>query len=78
MWGLASALYNIAVAAWVGSLLAIGYIAAPVLFSQLADRSMAGTVAGALFSVINEQKQLNANHKNVKALNFGSAAALAA
>ena len=52
MRGLASALYNIAVTLWVGGLLAIGYLAAPVLFSQLAERSVAGTVAGAMFSVM--------------------------
>ncbi len=52
MRGLASALYSIAVTLWVGGLLAMGYLAAPVLFSQLADRSMAGTVAGAMFSVM--------------------------
>ncbi len=49
MRSLASALYNIAVTLWVGSLLAIGYLAAPVLFSQLADRALAGNIAGALF-----------------------------
>lgn len=49
---LASALYSIAVAVWVGGLLAIGYLAAPVLFSQLADRALGGTVAGVLFSVM--------------------------
>lgn len=49
---LASAFYSIAVAVWVGGLLAIGYLAAPVLFSQLADRAMAGTVAGTLFSAM--------------------------
>ena len=52
MKGLASALYNIAVTLWVGGLLVIGYLAAPVLFSQLADRSLAGTFAGAMFSVM--------------------------
>ena len=51
MRGLASALYNIAVAAWVGSLLAIGFIAAPLLFKLLADRTQAGTVAGEMFAV---------------------------
>ena len=51
MGKLASALYSIAVAAWVGSLLAIGFIAAPVLFTQLADRSVAGNLAGGMFSV---------------------------
>ena len=52
MRGFLSALYNIAVTLWVGGLLAIGYLAAPVLFAQLADRSVAGSVAGAMFSVI--------------------------
>ncbi len=52
MRGCLSALYSIAVALWVGGLLAIGYLVAPVLFSQLADRSVAGTVAGAMFSVM--------------------------
>ena len=45
------ALYSIAIAAWVGGMLAIGYIAAPVLFAQLADRTIAGNLAGAMFSV---------------------------
>jgi len=49
---LAEALYSIAVAVWVGGMLAIGYIAAPILFSQIADRGFAGNVAGAMFSVI--------------------------
>lgn len=45
-----SALYGIVIAIWLGSLVGIGYIAAPVLFSQLADRSLAGNLAGAMFS----------------------------
>jgi hypothetical protein len=52
MRGFLSALYNIAVALWVGGLFATGYLAAPVLFAQIADRSVAGTVAGAMFSVM--------------------------
>ena len=52
MKGLASALYSIAVAVWVGGLLVIGYLVAPVLFSQVADRAMAGTVAGVMFSAM--------------------------
>ena len=52
MRSLASAFYSIVVALWVGGLFAIGYLAAPVLFSQLADRSVAGTVAGAMFSAM--------------------------
>lgn len=52
MRGLASALYSIAVTLWVGGLLAIGYLAAPALFYQLADRAQAGNVAGLMFGYI--------------------------
>ena len=34
---------------WVGSLLAIGYLAVPVLFHQLDDRQLAGALAGQMF-----------------------------
>lgn len=34
---------------WVGGLWAIGYIAAPTLFAELADRQLAGNLAGVLF-----------------------------
>ena len=37
---------------WVGSLWAIGYIAAPALFANLEDRALAGTLAGALFEIV--------------------------
>ena len=33
-------------------MLAIGFVAAPVLFTQLADRSLAGNLAGSMFSVL--------------------------
>lgn len=46
------ALFPIALTAWVGALWAIGYIAAPVLFAQLADRVVAGTLAGKMFAVV--------------------------
>ena len=36
---------------WVGSLWTVGYLVAPVLFSSLADRVLAGTIAGSLFRV---------------------------
>ncbi len=49
---LASAVYSILVAVWVGGMLAIGFIAAPVLFTQLADRGAAGGLAGEMFSVM--------------------------
>ena len=49
---LSEALWFIAITLWVGGLWAIGYIAAPVLFSSLGDRQLAGMVAGKLFSLI--------------------------
>jgi hypothetical protein len=49
---LSEALWFIAITLWVGGLWAIGYIAAPVLFSSLGDRQLAGLVAGKLFSLI--------------------------
>jgi len=38
--------------AWVGGMWTAGYIAAPVLFQSLSDRSLAGMLAGKLFAVI--------------------------
>ena len=34
---------------WAGSLWTVGYLAAPVLFASLPDRSLAGSIAGMLF-----------------------------
>jgi hypothetical protein len=45
--GLASLLLVV----WVGSLLTLGAIAAPVLFSALQDKSLAGMLAGKMFAV---------------------------
>lgn len=45
-------LFHIAVALWVGGLVAIGYIAVPVLFRQQPDRVLAGELAGAMFTVM--------------------------
>lgn len=39
------------VAFWVGSLWTIGYVVAPTLFSTLADRVLAGFIAGKLFRI---------------------------
>ena len=36
---------------WVGSLWAVGFIVAPVLFSELDDRALAGSLAGSLFTL---------------------------
>jgi hypothetical protein len=38
---------------WVGSLLAIGYIAVPIAFANLGDVTLAGNYAGQLFSAVN-------------------------
>lgn len=42
----------IAVTLWVGGLWAIGYLAAPVLFSALGDKALAGMLAGRMFTWI--------------------------
>lgn len=49
---LTEALYAIALTLWVGGLWVIGYLVAPVLFSSLADRQLAGMLAGKLFALI--------------------------
>ena len=46
------ALQSIAATRWVGAMWGIGYIVAPVLFSRLGDRALAGLIAGKLFSLI--------------------------
>ncbi len=38
---------------WVGSLLAIGYLAVPMAFATLGDVTVAGNYAGKLFSAVN-------------------------
>lgn len=42
----------VAVTLWVGGLWAIGYITAPMLFANLADRALAGMLAGKMFKVV--------------------------
>jgi hypothetical protein len=49
---LSEALYFSTITLWVGGLWAIGYIVAPVLFSSLGDRQLAGMLAGKLFALI--------------------------
>lgn len=49
---LADALYSITLTLWVGGLWAIGYLVAPMLFASLADRQLAGMLAGKLFALI--------------------------
>jgi len=48
----AEALQSIAATLWVGAIWGIGYIVAPLLFSRLGDRALAGLIAGKLFSLI--------------------------
>ena len=38
---------------WVGSLLAIGYLAVPIAFATMSDITIAGNYAGKLFSAVN-------------------------
>ena len=52
MKNLADNLAIIAVTLWVGGLWAVGYLVAPALFSALADKSMAGMLAGKMFTLI--------------------------
>jgi len=49
---LSEALYFITIALWAGGMWAIGYVVAPVLFSSLGDRQLAGMLAGKLFALI--------------------------
>lgn len=44
-------LTNLVLVLWVGSLLTLGAIAAPVLFSALDDKQLAGMLAGKMFTV---------------------------
>lgn len=52
MSNFADRLAAVLLVAWVGGLWAIGYIAAPTLFAELADRQLAGNLAGVLFKWI--------------------------
>lgn len=49
---LAEALQAVAATLWVGGLWVTGYMVAPVLFSTLPDRSLAGLLAGKLFGLM--------------------------
>jgi hypothetical protein len=46
-----SRIQTVLLAFWVGGIWTIGYLVAPVLFTTLADRSVAALVAGHLFSI---------------------------
>lgn len=45
-------LERILITLWVGGLWVVGYLTAPVLFSHLSDRKLAGDIAGILFQII--------------------------
>jgi hypothetical protein len=45
-------LATLLIAAWVGSLWAIGYLAVPVLFYAQPDRQLAGMLAGQMFTLV--------------------------
>ena len=45
-------LAQLAITLWVGGMWAIGYLAAPVLFSALPDKMLAGALAGRMFAWI--------------------------
>ena len=47
-------LASLAITAWVGSLWAISYLAAPVLFYRQPDRELAGQLAGHMFSATHD------------------------
>lgn len=48
----ADALHSIAVTLWVGGLWIVGLMVAPLLFHTLADRAMAGSLAGGFFTMM--------------------------
>jgi len=45
------ALERILLTLWVGSLWVVGFVVAPVLFTELNDRALAGSTAGTLFTL---------------------------
>lgn len=46
------ALYLSCLTLWIGGMWSIGYMVAPVLFASLADRQLAGLLAGKMFALI--------------------------
>ena len=51
LWRLLPAARLLVTTLWVGSLWTVGYLVAPVLFSTLSDRVLAGTIAGSIFRI---------------------------
>lgn len=52
MRSIADALQSIVVTLWAGGMWVAGFVVAPLLFSRLPDRALAGLVAGKLFAVV--------------------------
>ncbi len=52
MQKLISSLATLSLTIWLGGLLAIGYLAVPVLFHALPDKQLAGQLAGAMFNAL--------------------------
>lgn len=52
MKSFSDALQSIALTLWVGGMWTIGFVVAPLLFSRLPDRALAGMLAGRLFAII--------------------------
>lgn len=50
--GWTQSLASLSIMLWVGSLLSIGYLTVPVLFSTLDDKMLAGLVAGRMFNLV--------------------------
>lgn len=48
----AEALQSVAATVWVGGMWVAGFMVAPLLFAQLPDRTLAGMVAGKMFSLV--------------------------
>jgi len=51
LWRLLPAARLLVTTLWAGSLWAVGYLVAPILFSTLSDRVLAGSIAGSIFRI---------------------------
>ena len=47
----AQRLFTLIAGLWVGSLITVGYLVAPAIFSTMTDRQAAGMVAGSIFKI---------------------------
>lgn len=43
--------FQLLVGLWLGTILSVGYLVAPVIFTKLPDRQLAGLIAGEIFSI---------------------------